>query len=319
MLYLKLKILGPMESAIRSPKSEMESAVIFDIQRYSIHDGPGIRTLIFFKGCPLACRWCQNPESLDPAPEIGVYPDKCIGCGECTTACPSGAVEKGRIDRESCERCGVCTEVCPAESLRLIGRSHGAEELLEEALRDEPFYKSSGGGVTVSGGEPMLHDRFLEKFLGLCKAAGLHTCMETCGRFTYKKIEPLLPLLDLILYDIKAVDEGLHKEWTGAGNRRILENFERLLGAGKELVPRLPYVPGHTARRENLEAVARFLGERGIGEVRLLPYHSMGESKIPRIASRRLSPLSLRGPSREELEEAVRLFESFGVRAVVGG
>lgn len=299
----------------------MRKALIFDIQRFSIHDGPGIRTLIFLKGCPMRCLWCQNPEGINPLPEIGFYARFCIGCRECERVCPEGAIvfESGkRILRSKCTRCGICTDVCYAGALRLIGKLYTAEELLAEVRKDSAFYEASGGGITLSGGEPMLQASFLSDFLPLCKEAGFHTAIETSGYFPYEKLEMLLPSLDLILYDIKAVDPSLHRQLTGRDNALILTNLRHLIEIGAPLIIRMPIIPTLTAMHENLKEVSHFLKENGIRELHLLPYHPLGESKLEAIDSP-LRPLGLSRPSEEELAKITALFEREGVEVRIGG
>lgn len=301
-------------------KKAME-AVIFDIQRYSVHDGPGIRTLVFFKGCPLRCKWCQNPESIDARPEIAFSESKCIGCGECAKVCPREAIvfEKGmRVNRELCDRCGECAEICYAEALTLIGKKYDISSLLDIVERDRPFYEQSGGGVTVSGGEPTVQVDFLAEFLREAKEAGLNTVIETCGVFSWSKFETLLPYLDIIYFDLKAATEQEHKRLTGLGNERILANARKIVESGKKVVFRIPLVPGMTATEENIGGLIEILKELGQDEVHLLPYHKMGESKLERIDSP-LESLSVEPLSDERVAEIRGLFEAAGLKVSIGG
>lgn len=300
---------------------ENNKATIFDIQRYSVHDGPGIRTLVFFKGCPLRCRWCQNPESLDAEREIAFFASKCIACGECAKACTKGAIVlegDRRIDRSLCDRCGRCAEVCYAEALTAIGKEYDVRTLLDVVERDRPFYEQSGGGVTVSGGEPTLQFDFLLGFLRAAKEAGLNTVIETCGAFAWSKFRKLLPYLDIIYFDLKVIDEKEHKRLTRTGNKRILANARRLVESGKKVVFRVPLVPGMTDTEQNLSDLIDLLGEFEREEVHLLPYHKMGESKLQRIDSL-LEPLDLEPLSDERLAEIRSRFESAGIRVSIGG
>lgn len=298
-----------------------EEALIFDIQRFSLHDGPGIRTLFFFKGCPLRCRWCQNPEGLTTSIEIAFYAQFCIGCGACAQVCPENAITfegDQRIIRERCTRCGACAEVCYAEALRVVGKAYTPKELLEEALKDEPFYQTSGGGITVSGGDPTLQPKPLLAFLKLCKEKGLHTAMETCGYTSWETLAALLPYLDLVLYDLKAVDGDLHRALTGRDNGRILDNLRRIVAAGKTVIPRIPLVPTMNATEENLAQTADLAAELGLEQVHLMPYHRLGESKLPRIESE-LVPLNLADLTEEDKGRAASIFQARGIRVVMGG
>ncbi|MBI5118318.1 glycyl-radical enzyme activating protein [Candidatus Poribacteria bacterium] len=296
-------------------------ATIFDIQRYSVHDGPGIRTLVFFKGCPLRCRWCQNPESIDKECEIAFSASKCIGCGECAKVCPKSAIDyenPKRIDRSLCDRCGKCAEVCYAEALTVIGKTYDVSTLLDIVERDRPFYEQSRGGVTVSGGEPTLQFDFLLRFLQAAKEAGLNTVIETCGAFAWEKFRGLLPYLDLIYFDLKVIDESEHKRLTGSSNSRILANARRLVESSQKVVFRAPLVPGMTDTEKNVSDIINLLGEMGRKEVHLLPYHRMGESKLGRINSP-LEPLGLEALSEEEINRIKSRFERAGIRVSVGG
>lgn len=293
------------------------TGIVFDIQRFCIHDGPGIRTVVFFKGCPLHCRWCQNPEGLNPQVEISFTRERCVGCRECLKVCPLGAItfEKiGRIDRELCDRCGKCAEVCCAAALRVVGRAYTGGQLLEEATADMLFFSSSGGGITLSGGEPTYQAEFLAGFLPLCKERGLHVALETCGHVSWEALEQLLPLVDLVLYDIKAVDSALHLKLTGVSNELVLANLERALDEYRSKVAiRVPLIPGLTATVRNLADIARLLKKRDIREVSVLPYHKMGEGKLDKIGSV-LKPLSCTAFTEHELTAASCVFLREGIR-----
>ena len=296
-------------------------AVIFDIQRYSVHDGPGIRTLVFFKGCPLRCRWCQNPESIDRRPEVAFSESKCIGCGECAKVCPNGAIvfEKGkRVDRNLCDRCEKCAEICYAEALTILGKTYDVQSLMEVVERDRPFYEQSGGGVTVSGGEPTVQFDFLLDFLRAAKQAGLNTVLETCGAFAWSKFEELLPYLDVIYFDLKVAEREEHKRLTGIDNERILANARKLADSDKDVVFRVPLVPEMTATDANVAGLIRLLKELEQEEVHLLPYHKMGESKLDRIDSAQ-EPLGIEPMSEERIAEIRARFEAAGLRVSIGG
>lgn len=300
---------------------EQRKATIFDIQRYSVHDGPGIRTLVFFKGCPLRCKWCQNPESIDRRPEIAFFESKCIGCGECAKMCPKDAIvfEKGRrVNRELCDRCGKCAEVCYAEALTIIGKEYDVRSLLDVVERDRPFYEQSGGGVTVSGGEPTVQFDFLLDFLRASREAGLNTVIETCGAFAWDKFEELLPHLDIVYFDLKASGEEEHRRLTGVGNERILANARKLGESETKVVFRIPMVPDMTATEENVTGLIELLKELGQKEVHLLPYHKMGESKLQRIESP-MENLGIKPLSDDQIAEIRGRFEAAGLKVSIGG
>ena len=255
--------------------------LIVDIKRHSLEDGPGIRSVVFFKGCPLRCIHCQNPECQEPEVEIAFFPGECIVCGECADACPEKAINlgrPGRIRREKCNRCGACVEVCPGNGLRSIGKHYPVDALIEILLRDLPFYRHSGGGVTLSGGECTLYPFYLRSLLPDLKQMGVHVALETSGCFDYHTFEEnILPYVDLIYYDLKIADPEVHRKYTGRTNQRIIANLKSLIRRPEvEIHPRVPLIPDVTATEENLKAIIRILCEIGAGDVALLPYNPMG-------------------------------------------
>jgi len=262
---------------------------IFDIQRFSIHDGPGIRTTVFLKGCPLRCVWCHNPEGMGPEPVLSFVPAKCIGCGYCVRVCPNGAhrmdPEEGHVlDRELCRVCGSCTEECYAEALELVGREATVDEVIDEVLRDRSFYETSGGGMTLSGGEPMTQTDFTEVLLRRAKQERLHTCVDTCGYCDFSCFQRILKYVDLFLYDVKDMDDARHREFTGVPNGLVLDNVEALHRSGARILLRLPIIPGYNDRQDHFERVAMLARRLGdIEGVEILPYHKLGTSKLERL------------------------------------
>jgi pyruvate formate lyase activating enzyme len=301
------------------------TGVVFNIQRYSIHDGPGIRTTAFLKGCPLRCLWCQNPESQTARPEVFFVSENCTGCGACVEACPEGAIEvsegRSKTDRALCTGCGKCAEVCPNEARNLMGRHVTAGEVFEEVAADDIFYQRSGGGVTLSGGEPLAQPEFATAVLRLCKDASIHTTLDTCGHARWETIRQVLEHVDLVLYDFKHMDPQQHERYTGVSNELILENAKRIhQELGIPMLARVPVIPGYNDTAENLAATARFVATE-LGDsikVHLLPYHRLGETKHERMEQPEKS-ISARPPSDEYMEEKRKAFESFGLTVYLGG
>ncbi len=294
----------------------MPRAVVFNVQRFSVHDGPGIRTTVFFKGCPLRCRWCQNPESLDPGPELAFDAERCRATGDCIAACPRAALRSGRerVVRESCDACGECIERCPYGALRVIGRTVRLDDLIAEVARDRPFYSSSGGGVTLSGGEATLQMAFIVAFAARCREMGIAVVLQTCGAFGWKSLAPHLANFELIHFDLKVIDSEVHRRLTGTGNRTILDNARRLVAAGAAVRFRMPVIPEHTDDEPNLRRIAGFLTELGVPRLELLAYHRMGEVKSARLGWP-LPSLGLGDASRTRasLERAVAVLTREGI------
>ncbi len=258
--------------------------LIVDVKRHALHDGPGIRSAVFFKGCPLNCIWCHNPEAISPEPEIAFYPDDCIGCDRCAEVCPNEAIQRDnphRIDRSLCQRCGKCAAVCPGTALRIVGKYYELDQLVELLLRDKIYYETSGGGVTLSGGEPTLYIDYASRLARKIKEHGISITIETSGYFNYETFKSrMLPFLSLILYDVKLMDSEEHRVYTGRGNQLILENFRRLAEDSPiPIIPRTPLIPGITDRTENLRAIAEFIQECGLTQYSLLPYNPLGYPK----------------------------------------
>ena len=287
--------------------------LIFDIKRHALEDGPGIRTTVFFKGCQLRCWWCQNPESLDPEAEIGFYAADCIGCGDCVAACEQEAVSldnPDRIDRRRCKRCGQCAAACPGSGLRLIGTYYPLEELLDKLLRDQAFYKVSGGGVTLSGGEPTLHMAYVSLLLQALKKQGIHVALQTNGFFDWAEFAgKILNYVDLIMFDVKMANSTEHLKYTGQENNLIQENLARLLKARPEAVlPRIPLIPGITATEGNLREISHLLQGFRINRCALLPYNPSGFSKANHLGKCVSSRLSTRMMSLAEEQQCREIF-----------
>lgn len=261
---------------------------VFDIKKFAIHDGPGIRTTVFLKGCPLHCLWCHNPESQSFDPELFFLPELCTGCGYCISVCPNGCHQF--IDgvhvmaREKCTACGLCASECYAGALELIGRPWTVDDVLAEVLKDKAFYENSGGGMTISGGEPMSQFEFTKTLLTAAKKEGLHNCLDSCGCVPFEKYAELFDVVDLFLWDYKATDSALHRELTGVPNERILENLARIDAAGKPTILRCPLVPGVNADESHLQGLIRTAQKlKNLQQIDLLPYHPLGKSKLERL------------------------------------
>lgn len=256
-------------------------ANIFDIKRYAVHDGPGIRTTFFLKGCPLRCLWCQNPESMCPEQEIAITPIKCIGCGECRKAC--GKLDAScRLYKKDCTLCGNCVRACKTGARHFAANVMTPQEVVAAAVSDKLFYDLSSGGVTFSGGECLTHPAFMEETLRLCKEAGLHTTVDTCGFVPFETFERVLPFTDLFLYDIKITDPAKHKEYTGQSNALILSNLKALVERNANVIIRVPLIPGYTDRPEDISATGDFIVnelKNQIQRVELLQYNRLAASK----------------------------------------
>ena len=309
-------------TAEQGASAKPATGVTFNVQRFSTEDGPGIRTTVFMKGCPLRCLWCHNPEGLSPKPELVWYDVRCIGARRCLAACPAAALEltpEGmRIDRGRCSPCDLCAEACPSGALEVIGRRWTPEELLSYVAKDAAFYESSGGGATVSGGEPAMQPDFVETFLGLCHDAGISTALDTCGHADWSVYERLLPHLDLVLYDLKIMDGERHREVTGVDPDRILANAVAIGERGVPMWVRTPVVPGYSDGEENIEALAAFIHDRlpTVQRWDLLAYTKLGRPKYRRLDL----PYALEDtepPARHQMERLAAVAANGGVPAVV--
>jgi pyruvate formate lyase activating enzyme len=287
-------------------RQDLINGVVTHIQRFSVHDGPGIRTTVFLKGCQMHCPWCHNPETYRPQPELQVFAQRCIGCGACVDRC----IEHGReivdgrlvFHRERCVACGRCAEVCYAQSLVLVGQTMTAGQVAEEVLADREFYQSSAGGVTISGGEPLVQPEFTRAILELCKQEGIHTAVETNLGCPWARVAGLAPAVDLFLADVKLLDDAEHRQWTGTSNRHTLDNLRRLDAEHKPVVVRTPVVGGVNDRPDQIAAIADFLaGLSNVQEYELLPYHPLGSGKYEALGLAPPGP-RFQTPTAEQLD-----------------
>jgi glycyl-radical enzyme activating protein len=296
----------------------MESS-IFNIQRFSIHDGPGIRTTVFFKGCNLRCFWCHNPESWVMTPQIQYFPEKCILCGKCVEVCPTGSqqiVNGVRVfDRDLCNLCGKCVDVCYAKALVFTGEKKTVQEIIEEVKKDHLYYKNSGGGVTFSGGEPLLQVEFLVELLKECKGLNFHTAIDTAGNVSWEQFEAVLPYTDLFLYDFKAFLETKHRAATGVGNQKIIENLIRLNGRGVPIYIRIPVIPGVNDMEDEMEQIGATLEPlKSIQIVELLPFHHLGSGKY-RSLGMEYPTRDLKAPDKATIDRLARVLGSHNLNA----
>lgn len=291
------------------------SSLVTNIQGYSIHDGPGIRTVVFLKGCGLECQWCSNPECISPHPEVGFIKTLCTKCGKCAEICPDGALvyEAGKlphIDHERCSGCGACSSVCSYEALVLYGKQMNADEVFDAINRDKIFYQASGGGVTVSGGEALLEPQFVCDLFEKCRRAGIHTCLETSGYAAESALRQVLPYTDYVLYDLKHLNSKKHRRYTGKPNSLILSNAKIVAASGVETLFRMPLIPGINDDMQNIKETGEFLHglENDALRIELMPYHRLGKGKYESLDKEyRLSGVP--SPEPDEVESVKKAFE----------
>lgn len=312
-----------MASILAEKVTILTTGIIFDVKRYSIHDGPGIRTTVFLKGCPLQCWWCHNPEGQSPLPQLVYRPDRCLRCGACAEVCPQGAVSMDGdlviTELERCSVCGSCIEVCYAEAREMAGREVTVAELMGEIERDIDFYDQSGGGVTFSGGEPLLQPDFLVAALQSCRDRGIHTAVDTSGQSSWESLEAVREYVDLFLYDLKLADPGQHELYTGSSNETALDNLQALSQAGESIIIRVPVIPGINDHPENIQALGALAAALpAVQRVDLLPYHPTAEDKYARLGMPYRLP-GLRRPPQERLEEIARSLTELGLQVRIGG
>lgn len=288
--------------------------IVFDIQRFCVNDGPGIRTNVFLKGCPLNCLWCHNPESNSRKKQLYCNWNKCVDCGKCVNVCQNHVHkmedDKHVINFENCKLCGECIEQCPQEALGIYGKDLSVEDVILEIRKDQDYYKTSGGGVTISGGEPMFQAEYARLLAKECKNQGFHVCMETSGFAAWEKYEKIMPYIDMFLFDYKATGDALHKKLTGVSQSIILQNMKLLIQNGKNVRLRCPIIPGYNLSKEHLEAIAR-ISTKGVSSVDIIPYHDMGKGKAKNIGSDMFVE-GVKVPEQTDVEEWIEYIEKQG-------
>ena len=308
----------------QSMQTELETkGLVFDIKKYAIHDGPGIRTTVFFKGCPLKCLWCHNPESWKAQVELGFRRGRCLGCGQCAEACPDEAISlvenRPVTDAEKCTLCGRCVDVCLSGARQIIGREMAVSEVMAEVERDVIFYDQSGGGITFSGGEPLMQPEFLLALLNQCRALNIHTAVDTSCYAEPEITESVAKRADLFLCDLKHMDNEIHERFTGIGNNLILENIRRISQAGKKIVIRIPIIPGFNDDPANIEATGNFAASlQGVGRIDILPFNRGGAEKSARLTGE-IKSMQIETPDEEQISSIAESLSKYVFEVNIGG
>lgn len=295
---------------------------VINIQKYSVHDGPGIRTTIFFKGCPLTCIWCHNPESQNYNSEIMFNDEKCTKCGLCESKCPSKSIiiENEHVinDYSNCKLCEKCIDFCVNNAREMVGKEYTVKELVKEIEKDRVFYEESGGGVTLSGGEVMTHADYVEELVKRCHRKGISVAVDTCGYAPFENFERILEYVDIFLYDIKLINSQYHEKYTGKPNEKILDNLRKLSEKGAKINLRIPLIEGINTDDDNIKGIIDFIKDLNISKVNLLPYHDIGKGKYKRLKMEYVEDL-MTTPSDDRLEEIKLLFEQNKYKVKIGG
>lgn len=298
----------------------MSTGLVFEIKRFAVHDGPGIRTTLFLKGCPLRCRWCHNPESFHQEPELALLSGRCQVCGDCAAICSCHHIENGlhTIRRKDCTACGRCVEVCLNDALKIYGEALSVEQAAALILDDAAFYRHSGGGCTLSGGEPLLQSEFCAALFSVLQSKGIHCAIDTCGFVPFAAFETVFPYTDLFLFDFKHVDCAVHRQLTGQDNEIILDNLKRLGQCGKPVEIRLPLIPSLNDSADALHRAAKFLSQiHGVTAIRILPYHAIGRSKYAAVGQLDTMPGDIVSPTPDQMQSAANIFSAAGLTVIL--